>query len=324
MDEFDFIEKLKHHFNFEILGDDCAVLPFGETDDLLITTDILVEDIDFRFSWSGPNLVGHKALAVSLSDLAAMAGEPVWAFFSVAVPELLWNEQFMTSFYEGINTLAEEFSVSIAGGDMSGSKDKFLVDCIVAGRCPRGTAVLRSGARPGDLIFVSGTLGGAQAGLRFLENGVRQEGAVDGPVRRLIKKQLQPRPEVTFSKHLGTGGLATSLIDISDGLSSDLLRLCRASKTGAVIEASGIPLDPDLDAVPPEMLRTGETVLDLALHGGEDFRLLFTVSPEDRRSVEAIGGIEIGRMVNDEETYEIVKSGDVEKLEARGFDHFRE
>jgi thiamine-monophosphate kinase len=180
MNEFEFIEKLKNKFptfrnpqssSLVGIGDDCAVLPKDSKTDLVITADLLVEDIDFRLSWSKPEFIGHKALAVSLSDVAAMGAKPAWAMLSIGVPASIWKTDFVEKFYDGWFRLAEKFQVELIGGDVSKTPDKIVIDSIVAGGVKKNKAILRSGAKVGDLIFVTGNLGGAAAGLKLLEEG---------------------------------------------------------------------------------------------------------------------------------------------------------
>src|SRR5690606_17411987 len=154
----------------------CAVLPFDGENDLLITSDLLAEDIDFRLDWTTPELLGHKALAVSLSDIAAMGGEPSWALLSIGVPENLWDGDFLDRFYEGWHFLAHQHGVELIGGDVSRVGDKLVIDSTVLGKVARGKAIPRSGAKVGDAIYVTGSLGGAAAGLRLLESGTRRTG----------------------------------------------------------------------------------------------------------------------------------------------------
>ena len=159
--EFQFIENLKIKYSLPKIGDDCAVLPKDSRTDLVITTDLLVEDIDFRLDWSKPEFIGHKALAVSLSDVAAMGAKPVWSMVSIGVPEHIWKSDFVDEFYLGYMNLAKLYGVELVGGDISKTPDKIVIDSIAAGEVEKGKAILRSGAKVGDLIFVTGELGGA-------------------------------------------------------------------------------------------------------------------------------------------------------------------
>src|SRR5687768_14728833 len=154
--EFQFIQHIKGQFSLSKVGDDCAVLPKDVVSDLLITADLLVEDVDFRLEWAKPSDIGHKSLAVSLSDIAAMGGTPFWAMLSIGVPKHLWNDKFLNEFYTGWHSLGEKFAVELVGGDISSSPDKLVIDSIVMGEAPKGNAIRRSGAKAGDSIYVSG------------------------------------------------------------------------------------------------------------------------------------------------------------------------
>ncbi|MBX3266324.1 MAG: thiamine-phosphate kinase, partial [Acidobacteria bacterium] len=276
--EFDFIHHIKKSYGLGRIGDDCAVLPKSDEADLLITADMLVEDVDFRLEWTTPECLGHKALAVSLSDIAAMAGRPTFAMLSLGVPGSLWGGDFLDRFYEGWHGLAKEFGVELVGGDVSRVPEKFVIDSIVLGEVSRGKAILRSGAMPGDKIYVTGSLGGAAGGLKLLESGTRHEKNQGRFVRELIERQLRPLPRLDVSGHLP----ASAMIDVSDGLSSDLAHICEASGVGAVIYAEQVPIDVRLDSI----FSSPDEKLHLALDGGEDFELLFTMDPKKNLPAE--------------------------------------
>src|SRR5688572_3232628 len=228
MDEFDFINNIKKRYSLGLVGDDCAVLPWDAENDFLVTTDMLVEEIDFRLEWTTPRMLGHKALAVSLSDIAAMGGRPTWALLSIGVPEGLWNTKFLDEFYEGWHELARTHDVELAGGDVSRTPSSLVIDSTVGGIVEKGNAIRRSGASVGDAIYVSGPLGGAVAGLRLLQTNFRY--APDDLDNRssMLHRQLLPNPRLDLGNRLQATGLATAMIDISDGLSSDLAHLCEA------------------------------------------------------------------------------------------------
>ena len=196
--EFEFIQNLKQKYRLRHVGDDCAVLPKDASTDQVVTADMLVENVDFRLAWTSPEALGHKALAVSLSDVAAMGAEPKWAMVSIAAPEGLWNTGFVERFYEGWFALAREYGVELVGGDVSGTPDGLVIDSIVGGEVHRGKAIMRSGARPGDAIYVSGSLGGAAGGLALLERGVE----ASEKKAQLTEKQLKPQPQVELGKLL--------------------------------------------------------------------------------------------------------------------------
>jgi thiamine-monophosphate kinase len=308
--EFEFIDSLRRRFGAAI-GDDAAVFHSSAGKETVITADLLIEDIDFRRTTAPPTLLGHKALAVSLSDIAAMGARPRWSLISFGVPEDVWETEFGDQFYEGLTSLADRYDVKLIGGDTSRTPDKIVIDSIVIGECNVGQAVKRAGAKTGDLIFVTGSLGGAAAGLRLIERGAHlaEQHLADDDSQKIdhvLLRQLRPEPRVGWGMVLGEERLATSMIDISDGLSSDLNHLCRESGVGALIESSLLPIDHQVVEL------CGRRALDplqLALHGGEDFELLFTVKPDDvARLPRRVDGVELTRIG------EVRKEGDGVKI----------
>lgn len=330
--EFDFIANLKaraaaHYASTPELvlgiGDDALLWRERTGRDSVITTDLLIEDIDFRRTWMPPALLGHKALAVSLSDIAAMGATPRLCLISIGVPHDVWNTTFVAEFCDGILALATTHNVSIGGGDISRTSERIVVNSTVLGQTTRGAAVLRSGAQPGDRLFVTGTLGGAAAGLHLLESGARLNSHHSTtPTRhdKLILRQLCPEPRLAWSDALIAQHLPTSLIDISDGLSSDLAHLCHASNVGALIHSSQIPVDPDIGNI------GARDALNQALHGGEDYELLFTVNPRHAaRLPQEVGGIhatEIGEITHATDGIRLTVGDAPQPLEAHGFKHF--
>ncbi len=320
--EFQFLENLRQKYSLTRIGDDCAVLPKDSKTDLVITTDLLVEDIDFRLEWSKPEFIGHKSLAVSLSDVAAMGAKPVWSMVSIGVPESIWKTDFVDKFYEGYMRLAKKFNVELIGGDVSKTPDKIVIDSIAAGEVKKGKAVLRSGARVGDLIYVTNQLGGAAAGLSILENGVRYDDSVKIWQKNLLLKQLQPLPKIHTAFELANKNLLTAMIDLSDGLSSDLAHICNASKVGAKIYADKIPFHGNLKAI----AQTFDEKLNYALNGGEDFELLFTVNPKKKfphkKAYEKRGFTHIGEITANEGMIKLITNKKSQILEPKGFQHF--
>ena len=313
--EFDFIHNIKTKYGLTKVGDDCAVLPKDAETDLLITADLLVEDVDFRLEWTMPELLGHKALAVSLSDIAAMGGEPESGLLSIGVPEKIWNSGFLPRLYDGWYTLAKRFGVELVGGDVSRTPDRLVIDSIVLGTVEKGSAVFRTGASPGDVIFVTGKLGGAAGGLRLLESGRADASGAES--NGLLRRQLKPEPKVLLGRLLREDGLASSMIDISDGLSSDLRHICEASLVGARIDASCIPIEVDLADNFDH-----RTALKLSLNGGEDFELLFTV-PREKLSLLRNGEFsEIGVVTENAGNIELFLDGKLIELPAGGYRHF--
>lgn len=307
--EFEFINKIRNQFSLEKIGDDCAVLPKNETHDMLITSDLLVEDIDFRRSWMIPKFLGHKALAVSLSDIAAMGGKPLYSMLSIGIPQDIWKTDFVDEFYEGYLSLANNFGVELIGGDVSKSPDKIVIDSTVVGEVENGKAILRSGAKIGDLIYVTGELGGAIAGLKLLEN---QTDNFD----ELKLKQLKPFPRIKESQSLVK--LINSMIDISDGLSSDLRHICESSQVGAKIYADKIPLDKNLK----NFINDFSEQLYFALNGGEDFELIFTVNPKKKLQKNFHHFYCFGEITANVGIIELIDQKKTTILETKGYQHF--
>jgi thiamine-monophosphate kinase len=293
------------------IGDDCAVLRVPAGHELLATTDFSLEGVHFRREWHPPGSVGHRCLARGLSDIAAMAGEPIAAFLSLALPPKLpqtWVDHFM----KGLLNLAQQFGVTLAGGDTAQSPSGILADIVVLGSVPKGKAILRSGARPGDRIYVTGALGGSAAVLNLLF---------------LKRKKLAPKrfpahffpvPRIQQGRVLRTKNIPSSMIDISDGLSTDLNHICEESGVGAEIWADAIPRP--LLGTPPKPVE-----LDFALHGGEDYELLFTARP-GRRLPSQISGVPItciGEITRRKQISLIDKAGTRSPFEPRGWEHFR-
>jgi thiamine-monophosphate kinase len=294
------------------IGDDSAVLRIPRGHEALVTTDFSLEGIHFRRDWHPPESVGHRCLARGLSDIAAMGGEPIAVFLSLALPRKLpraWVERFTL----GLLNLARKFGVTLAGGDTAESPDGILGDIVVLGSVPRGKAILRSGARPGDRLYVSGELGASAATLQRM---------MDAPALRLNVKSFPrhffPQPRLELGRFLRERGLATSMIDISDGLSTDLAHICEESGVGAEIRATALPLV----AIGKPSLKVG---LNFALHGGDDYELLFTAAPGKRVPaslagvpVTQIGSITRGRRVILEQA-----NGLRRELKPGGWEHFK-
>ena len=331
-DEFEFIEALRERASASSsvtgIGDDAAVFQTTAGKETVVTTDLLIEDIDFRRTTIPPYLLGHKALAVSLSDIAAMGARPRWSLTSIGVPSDVWQTDFGDRFYSGLFELANRYDVQLIGGDTSRTDEKIVIDSIVVGECFAGQAVKRSGAKVGDQIFVTGSLGGAAAGLRLVERGAHlaEQNLQDEDSQKLdhvLLRQLRPEPRVGWGIVLGDEKLATSMIDISDGLSSDLNHVCTASGVGALIDSSLLPIDSQVTEL------CGRRALDplqLALHGGEDFELLFTVKPSDvvklPRKVDGTQITRIGEIKISNEGVQIREGARIWDLHPGGWKHF--
>lgn len=298
------------------IGDDCALLRPARDEEIAITTDLSIESRHFRLDWHPPESVGHRTLARGLSDLAAMGARPVAAFLSLGIPARLTaagsdGRRWVDRFLDGLMALAKEHEVPLAGGDLAESPVA-LADIVLMGAVPRGKALLRSGAKPGDRIFVMGRLGGSAAELAALgaEPGAfagRTEAAEDAP-------HLYPQPRVAQGMWLRKNKIATAAMDLSDGLSTDLKHICDESHVAAEVDAARIPLG------------KGAT-LAMALHGGEDYELLFTARPSAKvpRRIAGVAVTEIGRIVRLRRGRPVVMlltEDGAEALEARGWEHF--
>jgi thiamine-monophosphate kinase len=339
MNEFDFIrgirERARHRGDasglVQGIGDDAAVFRSPAGSDVVISTDMLVEDIDFHREATTAASLGHKALAVSLSDIAAMGARPRWALLSIAVPEDVWKSDFTDALYDGFFQLADRYGVKLVGGDVSRAREKIVIDSVVLGECARDRQIFRRGAKPGDHVFVTGFLGNAAAGLRLLERGARLHGThangngSDHSIDDLLLSQLKPEPRVGWGMLLGENQLASAMIDISDGLSSDINHLCEESGVGALVDASRLPIDQLVTEL------CGRRALDplmLALHGGEDFELLFTVAPTNLGKLPArVDGISItriGEITEASSGVRISEGARIWNLEAGGWEHFKD
>jgi thiamine-monophosphate kinase len=314
--EFEFLKDLQSKYHLRHIGDDCAVLPMSDTHDLLVTADMLVEDVDFRLDWTTPEFLGHKSLAVSLSDIAAMGGTPKWALVSVAIPESLWKTDFLDRFYAGWHDLARMHGVELVGGDISRADGALVVDSVVGGEVDKGSATRRNCARAGDAIFVTGFLGAAAAGLSLLESGERFDPNASPVTRHLLLRQLQPLPQIQTANILYKYDLATSMIDISDGLSSDLTHILHASGVGAGLVCEDIPIDPATAGFPQ-----GEP-LKMALHGGEDYELLFTVEQKNILRAKDLGFHHIGEITANVDIIELTHDDVSTILGPKGYRHF--
>lgn len=313
------------------IGDDAAVLAIGG--DAVVTTDTLVSGVDFLPD-TDPRRLGRKALNVNLSDLAAMGATPLYALLVLGLPKKT-DAHFLDALLEGVRSAATEFGVAVVGGDLSAS-DTLFASVTAIGRPPRRGVLTRSGARPGDALFVSGTLGAAAAGLALLlaghrlgadgsvrrANGRRLAASKSADVARLIRHQLDPRPQVEVGRALAEGGLASAAIDVSDGFARDLHRLARASGVGARVDLAALPVDsalPGLEGLAP----VDPTAT--ALYGGEDFGLLFTVPKRKLDAVEALAGrFALRRVGTIDGTGRVTAFRDhrIAPLPDAGFDHF--
>jgi len=302
------------------IGDDCGVLRTlprrGQQTDTLVTTDFTLEGTHFRRDWHSAESVGHRCLARGLSDIAAMGGEPVAAFLSLALPRDL-PQSWVGRFARSLIGLAERYGVTLAGGDTAESPNGILADIVVVGTVPKGNAVLRSRARPGDHLYVSGELGGSAAAVWIMRKEMLKKSK-----RKLNPREYSrhffPEPRIELGRVLREKGLASAMIDTSDGLSTDLAHICEESGVGAELREESVPR--------ASVGKPSRKVdLQFALHGGEDYELLFT-APPGKRIPSRIAGVpitQIGQITRGRKIFLRNRDGVGYELRPQGWEHFR-
>ncbi len=304
------------------IADDCAALDLGGPDYLLWTVDTLVEGVHFELSYMSLGQLGRRSLAVNLSDIAAMGGEALYALLSWGWPQ---NRDLAGAleFGAGLAACARNYGAAIIGGDTVSSPLGLAITLTVLGRVPKSQMLRRSGAHAGDLVYVTGPLGEAAAGLEILQRHMVLDSALRDP---LVQAHLDPRPQLAAGRLLAREGLATACIDLSDGIATDLMHICRLSRAGARLQATDIPVSPGAGAV---AAMTGRDPLEFALKGGEDYQLLFTCAPEAAPHLPvafAQAGLPaprpIGEMVSGSEVILITQEKEI-IISGGGFDHFR-
>jgi thiamine-monophosphate kinase len=309
------------------VGDDAAVLIPPPGAQLVAACDAQVAGEHFTFASATPEEIGHKALAVNLSDMAAMGAQPLWALVSLLLPRDL-PAATLERVYAGMRTLARRFSVAIVGGNIAATTGPFTLDITVLGACAPGQAVTRGGGQPGDAVLVVGTLGMAAAGLLLSEIADLPEAVSPEARARAHQALCVPEPLVVAGRALAERQTVSAMLDISDGFAADLGHLCARSDVGALIEAAALPLDPVAVAIGRAL---GRDPLALALHGGEDYALLCAVRPaavEHALATVRAAGSEarvIGALTAPEDGLRLrTASGEVVPLEPRGWDHLRQ
>ena len=303
------------------IGDDAALLsPAGRTD-WVLSSDTFLENVHFQLNTHRPDSVGYKALARATSDLAAMGATPRFFLLTLALPATRTG-RWLDAFLKGMARAARELRITVIGGDTTKSRTVF-VSITVLGEIAPGRALTRSGARPGDIIYVTGKLGRAQLGLELVLRGH----ARNRQVRAQVQPHLYPKIRIQLGSWLARHKIATSAMDLSDGLSTDLARLCAASQVGAKIYANKIPTV----AIPATAARKlGQHKLDplqLALHGGEDYELLFTIPPRQAKKIREASGASaitaIGEITRNRQILLVAPDGNEKPLKSQGWDPFR-
>jgi thiamine-monophosphate kinase len=305
------------------IGDDCAVVRASPGMELLLTTDTQEEGVHFRREWSTPQDIGWRCLAVNVSDIAAMGGAPLGALVALCLPATL-DLAFVDAFYEGMQALAHQYRCPVIGGNITQAAAHLSVTIAVLGEAPSGQSVYRSGAQVGDEIWVTGELGGAKAGLEALRHPL-QVATVHSEY--VLARYRRPTPRLQEAQYLREYGKIRSLVDLSDGLSSDLTHICEASGVGAQLHAAAIPIHAETRRV-AHVLQADP--LAYALHGGEDFELCLTAPPGHLTTLQhafmtrfhcslvRVGKIQAGSGIT-----LCGADGTQLPLQAQGYDHFR-
>jgi thiamine-monophosphate kinase len=302
------------------IGDDTAVLRVRKGWEILLTTDALVEETHFRLKYTPMESLGWKALAINISDVAAMGGIPRACTVSLALPEQ-WRVEDVDRFYEGLNRCARAYGCEVVGGDTVGSSGPCFISVTLLGEVEAGRAFRRGGAREGDLIFVTGSLGGARSGLEVLETGSDTEEFSDS-----VSRFLEPKPRLEEARGLMRCQGVHAMIDISDGLASELGHLCESGSVGCLIEERKIPV---LDEAEIWCRRCKKDPISFVLGSGEEYQLLFTVESrayEEQKAHPLLreGGVStvIGRITEGSKRILISREGRHRRLESEGWDHF--
>ncbi len=320
------------------IGDDAAVLKIGPAKLLLATTDMMIERVHFDLSCTDFYSLGWKSAAVNLSDIAAMGGVPRFCLTALALPARIPVGSVM-DFYRGFNALLRVHKTILVGGDTCSSKGGLVINVTVLGEAKKRTVVSRTGAKQGDRIFVTGTLGDSGAGLELLRKRATGQGSRGGRLMsgarsqkpgvrskdfysELIQRHLRPVPRVEWGRKLALSGCASSMIDISDGLSSDLSHLCEESGVGAVLRADKIPFSTSLKRS-ADLLR--KHPMYYAMSGGEDYELLFTVPLTRMKTLESlhIPVTEIGTITAGNAMFLLNAAGKKTALKPAGYNHFK-
>ena len=298
------------------IGDDCALLRLKPREELAITTDLSIEGRHFRLDWHPPESVGHRTLARGLSDLAAMGARPVAAFLSLGLPRELTvskdgQRSWVDRFLDGLLALAAEHHVPLSGGDLAESP-LAIADIVLTGAVPHGKALLRCGAKPGDRIYVTGSLGGAAAELATL--GQSPQSFAQSTATSKTAPHLYPQPRIAQGLWLRKHRLASAAMDLSDGLSTDLTHLCEESGVAAEIDSTALPLGL-------------EATQAMALEGGEDYELLFTApaSAKIPRKIAGVAITAIGRIrpaKKKQPRVTLLTEAGPQPLEPHGWEHF--
>ncbi|MEW6615093.1 MAG: thiamine-phosphate kinase [Thermodesulfobacteriota bacterium] len=328
--EFGLIERIKtklafpHQDIIKGIGDDACAIEIQKGRLLLSTSDSLIEDVHFDLRFISAYNLGKKSLAVNISDIAAMGGTPKFFLVSLAIPPKI-SVEFIDEFADGIKETANSFQTHVVGGDTSFSPEKLNINITLLGEAFPGNVIYRDNAHVGDQVFVTGTLGDSALGFEILMNR-KELSRIEERFKDLVERHCNPTPRVAEGRLIAENRIASAMIDISDGLISDLGHICEQSKVGAKIWLEKLPASEAFQKVSREFT---DRPIDLALGGGEDYELLFTV---DKGNINLFNRMKnrfktkvthIGEIVEPEEGITVLDdSGKRYTVEKKGFDHF--
>lgn len=327
--EFGLIERISKFFgtklpdNIKGIGDDCAIINIDENEAWIVTTDMLIEDRHFLIDKISPFDLGYKSLAVNLSDIAAMGGIPHSFFISVGIPQKIVTVEWIDEFYKGLKELSSKYNTFLLGGDTTKSPDKLVICITVLGKVNIKKVKTRNNAKIGDFVCLSDFVGDSAAGLKAIINDFK----IDNLTKHLINKHNKPEPQLEEGLFLSQYSFVHSMMDVSDGIESDIRRIIEQSKVGAEILIEKLPISIELDAF---CKKYNYQPYEFALFGGEDYCLLFTIQPEKYEDLDKAFYNKFGRHIN------VIgkiteKMGVLEfkyfnqpyELKGHGFDHFK-
>lgn len=311
--EFGLIDYIRTQFSVPEgvlgIGDDCAVIPQTTGEETLVSTDMLMDGVHFLIDDVDPYSLGWKSAAVNISDIAGMGGRPVASFLSFALPKKL-SDDFLKEFMQGYKDLSDRFGCPLLGGDTTSSLDRLCISVTVMGTCPVGQSRKRAAAEPGDIICTTGPVGDSGAGLNVILGGC-ERGELEAT---LVRRHYRPMPRVEAGMALASTPGVHAMMDISDGIGSDIRHILDESKAGAEIDCEALPMSDELREA---CAKHGWDAVHLALDGGEDYELLFTVSEEAFKAGLPVDCHPIGRIVAGEGVRWLGTSED-----HSGFQHF--
>ncbi|MGA1978084.1 MAG: thiamine-phosphate kinase [Bacteroidales bacterium] len=326
--EFGFIERFKPWFNGLVqetqvgIGDDCAIIPIDDEKDLLVTTDLLLEDVHFLREAITPEQLGYKSLAVNLSDIAAMGGIPICSFLSIAIPSDI-DVEYLDAFMKGYQKLSAKYKTPLLGGDTTKSPKHLVINVCIIGNCSKGKARRRNMALADDAVCVTGYLGDSAGGLQAILNKLKPSPYCT----YLLNKHRLPKPLLSEGQFLAGFSGVHAMMDISDGIGSDLNHILNSSGVAANINLDWLPISEQLAGVAS---RQGWDVIELSVGGGEDYELLLTIAADELATIQKEFQkkfkkpiVQIGTIIQKSPCIKWFRSGKEVNINIKGFNHFQ-